>query len=107
MTVYLLDSSVIIDILNRKRNRAAQLARFVREGNDIYSTVELTATQAALGATVTIPTLEGDEELALDAGTQPGEINRHDGGRGCYFLDPDGHFLEIITRPYGSSGFNP
>ncbi|UQA59814.1 VOC family protein [Polyangium aurulentum] len=34
----------------------------------------------------------------------PGEINRHDGGRGVYFLDPDGHFLEIITRPYGSGG---
>ena len=48
--------------------------RFVREGNDIYSTVELTATQAALGATVTIPTLEGDDELELAAGTQPGEI---------------------------------
>lgn len=31
-----------------------------------------------------------------------GEINTHDGGRGCYFEDPDGHFLEIITRPYGS-----
>ena len=48
--------------------------RFVREGNDIYSTVELTATQAALGATVTIPTLEGDNELELEPGTQPGEI---------------------------------
>ncbi len=33
--------------------------------------------------------------------TQPGEINRHDGGRGLYFLDPAGHILEIITRPYG------
>jgi hypothetical protein len=32
------------------------------------------------------------------------EINRHDGGRGRYFLDPDGHYLEIITRPYGSGG---
>lgn len=32
----------------------------------------------------------------------PGEINTHDGGRGVYFDDPDGHFLEIITRPYGS-----
>jgi len=32
----------------------------------------------------------------------PGEINRHDGGRGVYFDDPDGHKLEIITRPYGS-----
>lgn len=31
-----------------------------------------------------------------------GEINTNDGGRGVYFEDPDGHFLEIITRPYGS-----
>ena len=33
---------------------------------------------------------------------QPGEINTRDGGRGCYFEDPDGHNLEILTRPYGS-----
>ena len=33
---------------------------------------------------------------------QPGAINRRDGGRGLYFEDPDGHLLEIITRPYGS-----
>ena len=32
---------------------------------------------------------------------QPGEINTHDGGRGVYWQDPDGHFLEIITVPYG------
>ena len=32
----------------------------------------------------------------------PEQINRHDGGRGVYFDDPDGHKLEIITRPYGS-----
>ena len=32
---------------------------------------------------------------------QPGQINHHDGGRGCYFCEPSGHFLEIITRPYG------
>jgi catechol 2,3-dioxygenase-like lactoylglutathione lyase family enzyme len=36
--------------------------------------------------------------------TRPGEINRHNGGRGVYFPDPDGHFLEVITRPYGSGG---
>jgi catechol 2,3-dioxygenase-like lactoylglutathione lyase family enzyme len=36
--------------------------------------------------------------------TLPGEINRRDGGRGVYFPDPDGHFLEILTRPYGSGG---
>jgi len=32
----------------------------------------------------------------------PGEINHHDGGRGVYWDDPDGHLLEIITRPYGA-----
>ena len=31
----------------------------------------------------------------------PGEINRHDGGRGVYFEDPNGHLLELITTPYG------
>lgn len=36
------------------------------------------------------------------ARTRAGEINRNDGGRGVYFLDPDGHVLELITRPYGS-----
>ena len=36
------------------------------------------------------------------ARTRPGEINTNDGGRGLYFEDPDGHLLEIITRPYGS-----
>lgn len=30
------------------------------------------------------------------------EINHHDGGRGVYWNDPDGHLLEIITRPYGA-----
>lgn len=35
---------------------------------------------------------------------RPGEINRGDGGRGVYFEDLDGHFLEILTRPYGSGG---
>jgi hypothetical protein len=43
-------------------------------------------------------------EYWADPGRQhSGEINHHFGGRGVYFLDPDGHFLEIITRPYGSS----
>jgi len=36
--------------------------------------------------------------------TRPGEINRTDGGRGVYFPDPDGHSLEVLTRPYGSGG---
>ncbi|MBG0852897.1 VOC family protein [Streptomyces spinoverrucosus] len=36
--------------------------------------------------------------------TRPGEINHRDGGRGTYFDDPNGHNLEILTRPYGSGG---
>ncbi len=38
---------------------------------------------------------------------QSDEINHHDGGRGVYFEDPDGHLLEVITRSYGSGGWNP
>src|SRR5436305_1398320 len=48
--------------------------RFVREGDDIFSTVDLTITEAALGATVTVPTLDGEAELEFPEGTQPGEI---------------------------------
>lgn len=48
--------------------------RFAREGNDIFSTVDLTMTQAALGAKVTIPTLGGEVELEFEPGTQPGEL---------------------------------
>ncbi len=48
--------------------------RFVREGNDVFSTVDLTITQAALGTAVTVPTLDGEVELAFEPGTQPGEI---------------------------------
>lgn len=29
------------------------------------------------------------------------KTNTHFGGRGVYFEDPAGHFMEIITRPYG------
>jgi molecular chaperone DnaJ len=54
--------------------RVKQDPRFVRDGNDVFSTVDLTMTQAALGASVTITTLEGERELEFAPGTQPGEI---------------------------------
>jgi extradiol dioxygenase family protein len=38
------------------------------------------------------------------ARTKKNQINRHDGGRGMYFFDPNEHLLEVITRPYGSGG---
>jgi catechol 2,3-dioxygenase-like lactoylglutathione lyase family enzyme len=34
---------------------------------------------------------------------QPGEINDLYGGRGVYFDDPNGHLMELITRPYGAT----
>lgn len=43
----------------------------------------------------------GREWYADPAGHQAHEINTHDGGRGLYWQGPDGHWLEIITRPYG------
>jgi molecular chaperone DnaJ len=48
--------------------------RFVREGHDLISQVDLTITQAALGATVTVPTIDGDVELEFEPGIQPGDI---------------------------------
>ena len=48
--------------------------RFVREGNDIYSQVDLTVVQAALGATLPVETLDGPIELELQPGVQPGEV---------------------------------
>ncbi len=48
--------------------------RFVREGNDLYLQLDVTVVQAALGATLTIETLEGPIELDVAAGTQPGDV---------------------------------
>ena len=62
--------------------------------------------------------LVGDDEFAAVAGrlrerglptwADPGHResgeNDHDGGRGLYFDSPEGHNLEILTRPYGSGG---
>jgi len=46
----------------------------VREGDDVYSTVALTMTEAALGTRASVSTLDGDVELEFSPGTQPGEV---------------------------------
>ena len=46
----------------------------------------------------------GVKHYATPRRERPGEINHRYGGRGVYFDDPNGHLLEIITRPYGSGG---
>jgi molecular chaperone DnaJ len=48
--------------------------RFVREGNDVFSKVDLTIAQAALGTRVELETLDGVVELEFPEGTQPGEV---------------------------------
>ena len=52
----------------------ARDARFERDGDDILSEVDLTIVEAARGAQLTVPTLEGDLELDFEGGTQPGEV---------------------------------
>jgi molecular chaperone DnaJ len=54
--------------------RVAPDERFVRDGNDLVTVVDLPAPQAALGARVTVPTLDGEEEIEIDPGTQPGTV---------------------------------
>jgi molecular chaperone DnaJ len=51
--------------------------RFVRDGNDLVTVVDLPAPQAALGTRVSVPTLDGvEEEVEIAAGTQPGTVLR-------------------------------
>jgi len=53
--------------------RVAEHDRYWRDGNDLVTTVPISIAQAALGTTVALPTLDGDEELVVPAGTQPGK----------------------------------
>jgi molecular chaperone DnaJ len=48
--------------------------RFVRDGSDLITVVDLPAPAAALGTTVNVPTLTGDEQLDIPSGTQPGDV---------------------------------
>lgn len=50
----------------------AEDERFERDGTDLVSVVSIPATEAMLGTAVTVPTLEGEREIEIAAGTQPG-----------------------------------
>jgi len=52
--------------------RVSEDERFERDGSDLISVVSVPATLAMLGTTVTVPTLDGDEEIEVEPGTQPG-----------------------------------
>jgi len=53
--------------------------RFRREGMDIYSEVSLSYLDAILGTTLSVPTVDGQVDLNVPAGTQPGTTMRMEG----------------------------
>jgi molecular chaperone DnaJ len=54
--------------------RVAEDERFIRDGSDLVSVMDVPAPAAALGTTIVVPTLDGDEEIDVAAGTQPGSV---------------------------------
>jgi molecular chaperone DnaJ len=52
----------------------AEDERFVRDGSDLVTVVDLSIAQAAGGARIAVPTLDGDEEIEVAPGTQPGTV---------------------------------
>jgi molecular chaperone DnaJ len=53
--------------------RVREDKRFLRDGDDLITVVDVPAPRAALGTKVMVPTLSGEHELDIPAGTQPGE----------------------------------
>lgn len=71
---------------------------FIRRGDDLLCTLEIPMTAAALGTTIDLETLDGVQEVVLEAGTQPGEVvtlknlgigHLHIGGRGDLLVQVD------------------
>jgi molecular chaperone DnaJ len=54
--------------------RVQEDPRFVREGDDLITVLDVPAPVAALGSTLEVPTLQDTASLELPAGTQPGEV---------------------------------
>ena len=56
----------------RGGQRSASMPQLVRRGTELYHELPVTFPQAALGATLTVPTVEGSEEVDVPAGAQSG-----------------------------------
>jgi molecular chaperone DnaJ len=54
--------------------RVAEDERFLRDGSDLVTAIDVPAPAAALGTTVTVPTLDGEREVEVPPGTQPGTV---------------------------------
>jgi molecular chaperone DnaJ len=76
---------------------------FDREGNDLHCVVPISFTQAALGAEIRVPTLEGEQNLKIPEGTQSGTTLRIR-GRGVPLLNSHGKgdlFVEVRVQTPG------
>jgi molecular chaperone DnaJ len=75
---------------------------FERRGQDLFAVLEVPMTQAALGAEIEVPTLDGTEKVKLDAGTGNGQLVRLK-GRGVPHLGRKARgdlFLSVhVTTP--------
>jgi len=87
---------LVVDLANR-----VSLDFYQKEGAVARQHYAFLVDEAGFDAAFARIGAQGLTYWADPARTEPGEINRHDGGRGVYFEDPDGHLLELITRPYG------
>jgi molecular chaperone DnaJ len=75
-------------------------AFFERQGNDIYCVVPISFTQAAVGAEIQVPTLEGEQMLKIPEGTQSGTILKLR-GKGIPVLNGHGKgnlFVEVRVQ---------
>ncbi len=70
---------------------------FERDRNNLYCEVQIPFTGAALGTTVEIPTLDGNESLEIPASTQPGKVFRLKGSgiKGLHSLRKGDLFVKI------------
>jgi len=72
---------------------------FVREGDDVLTTVPVHFTQLALGDTIEVPTLDGSKRVKIEAGTEPSSEIRLE-GEGIPHLNSSGKGDEVIKlRP--------
>jgi molecular chaperone DnaJ len=78
--------------------RVAPHDRYERSGNDVVTAVTISIAQAALGTTLVLSTLDGDEQLVIPGGTQNGRVFTLR-GRGVPFVQGRGRGdLQAVVR---------
>lgn len=78
------------------RIRVSSDKTFTREGNDIFSTAEVPFSTLALGGSISVETIEGNESLSVPSGTRPGTVFRLR-GKGVPFLRSRGRGDHHVT----------